>query len=156
MARRKGWRAVKSAYSFTIDEVARNQGVVKGTVTRWIKAGLPCLKDQRPFLIQGQDLVVFLKALKTPKQKCQPSELYCFKCKAPRKPALKEAEFRPNNPASGRLTALCSECATIMNKNVSNATLEGLKPFLCISFPQATEPLSDATKPRANDNLGKA
>jgi hypothetical protein len=155
MARRKGWRAVKSGASYTVDEVARNQAIAKGTVLRWIKSGLPCLKDQRPFLILGGDLVAFLKALKTPKQKCQPNELYCFKCRAPRKPAFDQAEFRPSKVTSGRLTALCGHCSTVMHKNVSNATLQALKPFLCVSFPVGTEPLSDTMKPRPNDHFRK-
>jgi DeoR/GlpR family transcriptional regulator of sugar metabolism len=40
MARRKRWRFVKSRQSYTIDELARNQKVSKGTVRRWRTDGL--------------------------------------------------------------------------------------------------------------------
>jgi hypothetical protein len=155
MARRKGWRAVKSRLSHTVDEAARNQGVAKGTVLRWLKSGLPCLKDQRPYLILGCDLVTFLKALNPPKRKCKPDELYCFRCKAPRKPAFGAVEYRPKKPTGGRLTALCFECSTVTNKIVSKATLEALTPVLSVSFPQDHEALSEGVKPRSNDHLRK-
>ena len=155
MARRKGWRAVKSRLSYTVDEAARNQGVAKGTVLRWLKSGLPCLKDQRPFLILGGDLIAFLKALNPPKQRCKPNELFCFKCKAPRKPAFGEAEFRAQRPTSGRLTALCVECSTVMNKSVSIAALEALKTILHVSFPPDHETLNEGAKPRSNAHFRK-
>jgi predicted transcriptional regulator len=155
VARRKGWRAVKSRLSYTVDEAARNQGVAKGTVLRWLKSGLPYMKEQKPFLILGRDLVAFLKAKKAPKQTCKPDELYCFRCKAPRKPAFGAVEYRPKKPTGGRLTALCVECSTITNKIVSKAALEALKRILSVSFPQDHEALSEGVKPRSNDHLRK-
>jgi lysophospholipase L1-like esterase len=152
MARRKGWRAVKKHQSYTVHEAARNQGVAKGTVLRWLKSGLLCLKDQRPWLILGPDLITFLKGLNPAKQKMRADEFYCFKCRAPRKPAFREADFTPRNAATGRLTALCCECTTVMHKSVSKATLVALKPVLRLSFPQGHERIGDTTKPRTNDH----
>jgi excisionase family DNA binding protein len=67
--------------SYTVDEVARLLGVAKGTVRRWIKAGLPVLADRKPALILGEDLVQFLASRKAPRKKCSPAECYCVKCR---------------------------------------------------------------------------
>ncbi len=155
MARAKGWRAVKSGLSYTVGEVAHNQGVAKGTVLRWLKTGLPFIKDQRPYLILGGDLVSFLRARKPPKQKMASDEFRCFACKAPRKPALNMVEYAPRTPTSGMLTALCCVCSTVMNRGTSYARIETLKAILQVSFSPAHEPLIKGMKPRSNDHLGR-
>ncbi len=155
MARGKDWRAVKGGLSYTVGEVARNQGVAKGTVLRWLKSGLPCIKDQKPFLILGGDLVSFLKAKKTPKQKMALDEFHCFTCKAPRKPAFNLVEYAPRTPTFGMLTALCEVCSTVTKKGTSYALLEALKLNLQVSFPPDHEPLIRGTTPRSNDHLGR-
>ena len=147
MARRKGWRAVKKHLNYTICEAARNQQVSKGTVLRWTRNGLFCLKDRRPFLILGHDLIAFLKALNPPKQSLKPDEFFCFKCKAARKPAFGEAEFRAGKAGNGGLTALCCECATVVHKAASLATLDALKPNVTVSFPPGKGTISDGAKP---------
>ena len=151
MARPAGWRAVKSHESYTVEEVARNQGVSKGTVRRWLKSGLPSLNEKRPCLILGGDLIDFLKGRKKPKQTCKPEECYCFKCKAPRKPAFGEAEYQPITPMNGQLIALC-ECTTLMHKRVSLATLAALKGILQISIRQPSKPLGRSEHSSLNDN----
>jgi hypothetical protein len=155
MARRKGWRAVKSRYAYSVDEAARNQGVSKGTVLRWLKSGLPCTKDKRPYLILGGDFVDFLKGLIKPKCKMAADEFRCFRCKGPRKAALGEADYRPDRPLSGMLIALCCDCSTVMNKGISLANLEPLKRVLQISFPFGHETLGKAFKARSNDHFGR-
>ena len=86
--RRADWRRVKSLLSYTVDEAARTLEVHRGTIRHWIKKqGLPVLAERRPHLILGRDLVVFLKALRqSRKQKCGRGEIYCLKCRVPRKP----------------------------------------------------------------------
>jgi hypothetical protein len=147
MARRKGWRAVKKHLNYTIDEAARNQCVSKGSVLRWLKRGLPCLNDARPFLILGRDLIDFLKALNPPKHPLKPDEFYCFTCKVPRKPAFGEVEYTPVNTTGGKLIALCCDCSTVLHKTASLAILDALKPVARVLFPQGHEPLSDGAKP---------
>jgi hypothetical protein len=151
MARCTGWRVVKSHESYTVDEVARNQGVAKGTVRRWLKTGLPALNEKRPCLILGGDLVDFLKGRKTPKQTCKPEECYCFRCKAPRKPAFAEAEYQPITPTNGQLIALC-ECSTLMHKRVSLATLDALKGILQITIRQQAKPIGKGEHASLNDH----
>ena len=152
MARPAGWRAVKSHENYTVDEVARNQRVAKGTVRRWQKIGLPSLTEKRPCLILGGDLVDFLKGQKKPKQTCKPEECYCFKCRAPRKPAFSEAEYKPITTTNGHMIALCGECTTVMRKGVSLATLAALKGILQITIRQGAKPIGKGEQASLNDH----
>lgn len=152
MARHTGWRAVKSHESYTVEEAASNQRVAKGTVRRWLKTGLPALTEKRPCLILGGDLVDFLKGRKRPKQTCKPEECYCFKCKAPRKAAFGEAEYKPLNLSNGQLIALCGRCTTLMHKRVSLATLDALKGILHITIRQQAKPIGKGEHASLNDH----
>ena len=151
MARRTGWRVVKIHRSYTAEEVAINQSVAKGTVRRWLKTGLPSLNDRRPCLILGGDLVDFLKGRKKPKQTCRPEECLCFKCKAPRKAAFGEAEYKPITPTKGQLIALCEMCTTVMHKRVSLATLQALEGILFITIKQVADNISKGAQACLND-----
>jgi hypothetical protein len=147
MARRKGWRSVKKHLNYTINEAARNQGVSKVTVHRWIKSGLTCLKDARPHLILGHEFIAFLKADSPTKHPLAADEFFCFRCKDPRKPAFDEVEFRHSKPTSGKLSALCGTCTTVMHKSITTITLNSLKPVLHVSFPCDHETLNNGVKP---------
>ena len=141
MARRPNWRRVKRHRSYAVDEAARTLSVAKGTVRRWLKNGLSHLDDQRPLLILGDDLVAFLKDRKPPKQRCSDVQCYCFRCRAPRSPALGEIEYWPME-TGGRISALCEECTTVMNKRVSRATIDRLRAKLRVTVRQADERIS--------------
>ena len=88
MAKRVNPRRVKRHRNYTIEEAARALGVAKATVRNWIAKGLPILKDQRPFLILGGDLIAYLEASAPKKQSCQPHQCFCFRCRCPRDPRL--------------------------------------------------------------------
>lgn len=129
-SRKPNRRGIKIHWNYTVDEVARALGVAKGTVRRWIKAGLPALTEKRPVLIIGADLLDFLKARSASRHRCEPHECYCVKCRAPRPPAGRMADFVALTPTSGNLRALCPECASLMHKRVGVAALEALALIL--------------------------
>ena len=142
MARhRPKWHRIKVHRSYTVDEAARELGIDKGTMRRWLKDGeLPYLDDQKPALILGTSLKTFGKNRTKAKIKCKPHEFYCFKCRAPKVAAGNMADFVQRSPKSGNLKAIC-ECGTIMNKNVSKASLQTLEAVLDITICQAPEHL---------------
>ncbi len=147
MARRKGWRAVKTHRNYTVDEVARNQGVCRGTVRRWVKAGLPVLADRRPALILGGDLADFLKALTPEKHRCATDEFFCFRCKTPRRPAFQAVECRHIAGSRFHLTALCCTCSALMQKAASPATVATLERMRGLSISMDAESLGNGTSP---------
>lgn len=153
MARRKSWRVIKCLRSYTVDEASRALQVCKGTVRRWLKAGLPALTDQRPLLIMGDDLIAYLKQSAKPPQKCAPHECYCFKCKAPRGPAFDALEYQPISPTNGQLRALCEVCSTVMNKAASLGSLERIGPEFSIAMKGRHKRLINGTSPPSNDHF---
>ena len=81
-------RLAKIHRNYTVEEAAVVFGVHRNTVRAWIKRGLPTTDSRRPILILGADLRAFLSARRMKnKRTCQPEEMYCMRCRAPRAPA---------------------------------------------------------------------
>ncbi len=140
--------------NYTVEEVASLYNVFKGTVRAWIKAGLPVLNDKRPMLILGSDLAAFHQAKRTKnKQKCQPGEMYCVRCRAPKSPALGMADYKPITGAMGNLIAICPVCGSIMNRRASLAKLEQVRGKMDITMPQALQHIVDSKQPTVNSVL---
>jgi hypothetical protein len=156
MARqRPNRRAIKLHRNYTVEEAALTLNVAKGSVRRWLKHGLPHISEQRPFLILGGDLIDFFDKQRKPKQRCQPHELYCFRCRAPKAAAGGLMDYAPRTAFSGQLSAICEDCGTIMHKNVSASKLPVLELQAEVSFPHGDPRLTDMGKPSGNDHFEK-
>lgn len=151
-SRRSKWRGrPKRHRNYTVYELAELAGVHRGTVLRWIREGkLPVLRDQKPMLILGTDCAEFWESQRQPKAKCSLNELYCFTCKAPRKPAFETVEYRPRNDRFGTIRALCCECATVTNKGFSASRLGELESIVSVSIIPAPGSLVDTSHPIEN------
>jgi len=148
-------RRVKIHRSYTVEEVAELFGTHKNTVRSWIKAGLPTVDSKRPTLILGRDLAAFLQARRaSKKQRCQPGELYCVRCRAPRPPAGDMADCQPVTEKFGNLTALCPDCECLMNRRVSLAGLRHVQVKMDVRFPQALRRICESNQPTVNSDLG--
>jgi hypothetical protein len=97
------------------------------------KDGLPTVRDTRPTLILGSDLIDYLDR-KRSGPKCSLAECYCFKCRAPRKPALGMADFIPMSEWGGNLRALCGVCGCLMHKRISFIGLTALEGLLAVQI----------------------
>lgn len=118
-------RLAKVNRSYKVDEVAELYSTHKNTVLNWIKQGLKTLGNKRPLLIHGTALNRFHteKRVKN-KQPCKLDEIYCMKCKQPKKPAAELIEFKQINEKTGNLIGLCPACQTLMYKRISNSKLK--------------------------------
>lgn len=131
-------RLVKVNRSYEVGEVATLLGVHKNTVRAWIKSGLSVVDTRRPKLILGVTLRSFLQEMRTKsKRPCRPGELYCFRCRAPRRPAGNMADFQPDTDAVGNLVALCCDCETVMNKRVGTAKLPQIAEQIEVTITEA-------------------
>ena len=111
---------IKLTYSYSIFQIAELYGLDKGTVRHWLKEGLKKIDGKRPFLINGADLKQFLKnRQKKRKRKCQPDELYCCRCRLPRKAKNNDVILEIKSEKVGRLRGLCCECDAEIYKLVS-------------------------------------
>ncbi|WP_417514816.1 helix-turn-helix domain-containing protein [Minwuia sp.] len=123
--------------NYTVDEAARLLNCSKSTIRRLIAKGLPVIKDQKPHLILGSDLIEFLKKQRRPKVRCGPGEFYCLRCRAPRQPALGMVEIRSRNVSSLNIRALCDVCQAVMHRRVSERQMPSFSANFEISDPQA-------------------
>jgi hypothetical protein len=153
--RRPNYRQVKIHRNYTGEEAASLFGIHKNMVREWVKSGLPVIDDRRPMLILGRDLAAFLQVRRFKyKQTCQPGEIYCVGCRAPKVPAGDMVEYRPITEKSGNLTAICPDCNSFMNRRVSIAKLGQVRGKMDISFPQALNQVSNSFQPTVNSDLG--
>jgi hypothetical protein len=159
MNRRRGrpdWRRVKTLRSYTIDEAARVLGVHRNTVRHWIKSGLPTIDDKRPILIVGSDLAEFrARRREGRRQRCGPGQIFCVKCRKPKEPAGRMADYVPSTPAAGALVGLCPDCGTLMHRRVSIARLDIVKSQLEVQCTQPQPRIEDTESPRVNCHFGR-
>ncbi|HLE64362.1 MAG: hypothetical protein A3F74_05910 [Betaproteobacteria bacterium RIFCSPLOWO2_12_FULL_62_58] len=129
-------RLAKIHRSYTVEEVASRFRVHRNTVRDWVKRGLPTNDDKRPMLILGRDLSAFLQARRAKnKRPCQPGEIYCVRCRAPKAPAGDMADYQPVTGTLGNLIAICPDCGAIMNQRTSLAKMERFRALLDITIP---------------------
>ncbi len=147
---------VKLNRSYTFEELAVVLGVHKNTVSTWVKNGLPCLKERRPFLILGAEARAYLQKQRTAKkQRCKPDELFCMRCKTPTSPAESFVEYLPLSATKGRLTGFCGRCESVVNKFVRYDSLERYSILFDLSVPTELEHINDCNNPLLNSDLKK-
>lgn len=144
--RRPNHRLVKIHRTYTVEEVASLFCIHKNTVREWIKKGLPLCDEKRPALILGRVLAQFLQTQKSKnKHTCQAGEMYCLRCREPRKPVPDLLEYQTITDKVGNLMAICSHCSALMNKRVSLLKLPLIQAQLGITFPQAQKHIGDGS-----------
>lgn len=154
--RRPNYRLVKIHRNYSVEEVARLFGMHRNTVRAWVKSGLPTCDSKRPMLILGSNLAAFLKARRTKnKRPCQPGEIYCVRCRAPKRPALDMAEYQPTTATLGNLIGICPDCEAMMYRRASRAKLLEIQGNLDISLTEAERRVSDSNLPIVNSDFGQ-
>lgn len=144
MARRFDCRRVKLHHSYTISELSTLVGAHKHTIGRWIAAGLKTTDARRPLLVHGADFRAFMKAREPIKQHCQPGEFYCLGCRAPKRPALDMADFRPRTALRGLLSGICPACGRMIYRAATLTKLDQIKGGLDVAFPTAEQRIDDS------------
>jgi hypothetical protein len=126
--RRINSRRVKIHRNYTVDEAAKTLGAHKNTVRLWIKQGLPVVDERRPILLQGKAIRAFLDNRKAKqKHRLSTGEFYCLKCRCPKYPAGRMADYVASTPNLGNLQGFCPDCENIMNRRTSFAKLDRIK-----------------------------
>jgi hypothetical protein len=140
--RRPNHRLVKIHRNYTVEEVACLFGTHKNTVRAWLKSGLPKCDTKRSILILGCELAAYLKARRTRnKRPCQPGEIYCVRCRAPKRPAGDMAEYQPITEKFGTLIGICPDCDLMIYRRANRAKAE-IQGDLDITFSEAERQVS--------------
>jgi hypothetical protein len=128
-ARRVDPRAVKLNRTYDVAELAARLGVHKNTVRHWQANGLKPIDRRRPVLFHGSAIRAFLSGRSANrKSPCPPGTLYCFKCRAPRPPALRMFDYIPISATGGNVRAICAACETVMHRRAAKASLATILP----------------------------
>jgi len=154
--RRPNPRLVKIHRNYTVEDVARLFGKHKNTVRAWIKDGLPTCDGKRPTLILGQSLRAFLIAKRGKNKKpCAPGEIYCVRCRVPRKPAGDMAEYQSMTAVFGNLIGICPACDCVMYRRANLSKIDQIRGNLDITFTKATRHIGESSQPFVNCDFGK-
>jgi hypothetical protein len=152
--RRLNHRLVKIHRNYTVEEIARLFSVHKNTVRNWVTQGLPTIDNGKPILVLGSALWQFLRDRRQrARQRCGPSEMYCVRCRAVKRPDGNFAEYLPIRPDWGNLRALCPDCESLMHRRVNLAELDKIRDGLEILLPEAPTHIRDSRSPSLNCDL---
>ena len=135
MARRIKASQIKKNLTYSILEAAEELDVSVATIRNWVKQGLPIQKDQRPYLIFGNDLRDFITQRRKAKTfTLQDGELSCFTCKLGREPLDGAVVYVSQTAKTGRLSGVCSVCGGKCARIISNAKVDVFSQILRIQF----------------------
>lgn len=141
-------RLAKLHRSFSVFELADLLGVHRNTVRQWIREGLPVLDGAKPILIVGSEFQAWWgKRAKARKRPCQPGQMYCFKCREPKAPALGMVEYAATNAATGNLKAMCGACSTMMHRRTRLVDIAAQMPGLDVRHTLAPSSIDARAHP---------
>lgn len=135
---RPNYRLVKIHRSYTVDEAARRLEVHRQTIREWIKRGLQTCNDRRPTLILGRHLVPFLKTTRQrARRPCAAGELYCVRCRVPRRPRGDAAQLEIRTRSLATLVGTCPQCSAVMYRTLNLAKLNEVRGTVTVAAPSA-------------------
>jgi hypothetical protein len=147
-ARKHNHRLVKIHRTYTVEEMVTLLDVHRNTARRWITEGLATIDCRRPLLVKGSVLADFLKDRRAnSKRPCMPGQLYCLRCRAPKRPAESKVVYQAFTFERGNLLGVCPDCAARLCRRVSLAKMAGAIGDLHVTFPLAEEHIGESSHP---------
>lgn len=131
MGRRFSTRGLSKDRVYTLKLAARTIGASEATIRKFPKQGLRVIKDSRPYLVRGADLIEFLQKREAAnRNEMADGQFYCMTCKAPCEAKQGPIIYTPTTSLTGRLSGLCGECGGKVGRfcKASDAPSEGSDP----------------------------
>ena len=138
MARRHNTNLIRGHATYTVGEIAACMSVHSRTVRTWLSAGLLAIDGQRPLLVLGAELIVFLKALNPRRQPLAAGEIFCVACKRPRVPADGSAIVQHRTLTNGDLVGTCPGCGRRIYRRVRVCDLARIAGQIEVRFEDGT------------------
>ena len=91
------------------------------------------MKNGKPYLVLGCDIVAFIQSLRDERHHLANDEFFCMHCRRPRKVAGGMADFLQTKKTTGVLKALCEVCEGSVSRGVGVNDLPRLKTIFDIS-----------------------
>lgn len=150
-------RLVKIHRSYLVVEVANIFGIHKNSVRAWIKKGLSTIDKSKPYLIRGDRLRQFLEARRNKnKCKCQIDEIYCVKCRTPKKPLGNMVDYYPSIQGGiSNIMGLCPDCGSRIFRRTSERTIELIRHCLEVTIPIANQRIDAVDLPIVNSDFNQ-
>lgn len=124
MAKRVSARRIKKDRLYTYEEASDVLGVTSHTVRAWRSSGLDVMTASKPHYILGAALIAHIERKQVKRSaKGSLDEMYCFTCKAHRKPFGALVDYIPITDTRGRLMGLCGVCEGSLHRFASKAEL---------------------------------
>lgn len=156
MAKRYNARAVKKHHTYTVEEAAEALDAHIQTVRSWGDLGLRIMKSKTPHLILGDDLHRFLASQERGRKRpLGPNELYCLKCRGPKIPEGRLADFILTDSGKGRLSGICPDCGRMCHRFAQEARLADIAPDLEVHIPSHVESLEEQAPPASRTHRRK-
>jgi len=142
---------IKVNRSFSARELADLLDVHKNTVRHWQRKGLRALDGGRPALFHGRAVRDFLTNQNAARKRpCPPGTFYCFRCRAPQRPAGGMVDYVPRSTVAGNLIGLCETCGTTMHRRTRRAAIADVMPGIAVAIREGDQRLSGSTCPSLN------
>jgi hypothetical protein len=152
---RNGIRRIKSAATYSTQEIVELLGVHCRTVHCWHREGLQRIDSRRPFLVLGSELSAFLKSrFSFQRRKCAEGELYCMRCRSPQRPQDGCVTVRYLNDRRTIIAGRCAKCGGRMNQFGSAARIPDL-PAIFKSVEPLEKNISGSDCPVVNTDMEK-
>lgn len=108
---------IRSAVTYSVNEIVELLDVHPNTVRRWLRADLRSIDNARPLLVLGAELIAFLRKMRSERRhRCLPNEFFCFRCRLPRRPCPGSVTIEFRNKRLLALHGLCEVCGTRVNR----------------------------------------
>ncbi len=127
-------RLIESNTSYSISEVRELYNICETTARYWLKNGLKIIDGKTPIMVHCEDLRDFLIAKqKAGKKHCCFEEMFCFKCREPRKALEGQAIVINENDKIMHLKSKCVVCEASMTRKYSLGKLSEVRQFFVLS-----------------------
>ena len=124
---------IKRTETYSVNQISDLFHIHKRTAQAWFKEGLQRIDNQRPYLVLGSELKRFIKERQNKrKQKCQIDELYCMKCRLPRKVKGNQVLIIRLNEKSAQIVGICCDCGSKVNQLNSLKNIEKIAKIFMV------------------------